>query len=272
MNVLFWNIKKKDSFIKTIVDIILEEDIDLVAFAEFPEEKEEQFKNEFKKALDDFEHLQPVKPNKIIIFYRSRQVNISNAYDGHKINVKRVKSAKDGNVYNFIFCHLRDQFSTDKEQLPGFARPIVKEILEYEKDQKNARTILCGDFNMDPFECGMLEYDCFNAMQTASLALKGTRNIEGDPYPMFYNPTWGLMGDLHGQDVPGTFYYAPSHPIQQYWHLLDQVIIRPDVIPVFDKKQLKIVTTGRNYNLLNKNGNIDASYSDHLPIKFHLNI
>lgn len=272
MNILFWNIKKKDTFIKTIVDIISEENIDLIAFAEFPEGSESPFKDAFKKAFDDFEYLEPIKPNKIELFYRSKQVNISNAYDGHRISVNKVHSAIDGYEYNFIFCHLRDQFSTDKEQLPGFARLVVQEILEYEKEQDNARTILCGDFNMNPFERGMLEYDCFNAMQTTSLALKRTRNIEGNPYQMFYNPTWGLMGDLHGQDVPGTYYFTPSHPIQQYWHLLDQVIIRPDVIPVFDKSQLKIVTTGQNYNLLNGSGNIDSNYSDHLPIKFHLNI
>jgi exonuclease III len=273
MNALFWNIKKKDTFTDTIVNIVREEDVDLIAFAEFPAQQQTFFEQELKRAYADYKYLAPIKPNKIELFYRDNKVVVSNAYDGKRINVNKVHSTTDGKDYNLIFCHLKDAYSSDRSQLSGFARPIVKEILDYEDMEHSKRTLICGDFNMDPFESGMLEYDGFNAMQTESLAKKRHRNIEGESYQMFYNPTWGLMGDLHGKDVPGTYYYAPSHPIQQYWHLLDQVIMRPDVIPVFDKSQLKIVTKGQTYNLLNKNNNIDDKrFSDHLPIKFHLNI
>ena len=84
---------------------------------------------------------------------------------------------------------------------------------------------------------------------------------------------WGLYGDVHGNDVAGTFYYRACQPIHQYWHMLDQVIMRPDVIPVFDKRALKIAAKGNTYNLLNNKGIVDTkNYSDHLPIKFKLNI
>lgn len=272
MNVLFWNIKKKDAFMNTIVDIVKEEKIDLIAFAEFPLHQKDNFEQMLGKAIPGFMYLDPIKPNKIELFYRKGTVEISNAYDGERICVNKVYSAIEGNSYNLIFCHLKDSYSTDRSQLAGFTRLIVKEILEYEEMENNKRTLICGDFNMDPYESGMLEYDGFNAMQTGALAMKKYRNVNGKAYQMFYNPMWGLMGDLHGREVPGTFYYAPSQPIQSYWHLLDQVIMRPDVIPVFDKKKLKIVTSGKHYNLLNSNNNINKSYSDHLPIKFHLKI
>lgn len=272
MNILFWNIKKKDTFTSTITDIVKEECVDIVAFAELPNGKELFFEQELIKADSSFKYLPPIKPTKVEVFYRYGVVNIIPAYDGKRINVNRIHSPIDNNDYYICFCHLKDAYTTDRNQLPGYARRVMDELLEFEKGVKSKRTIICGDFNMDPYDQAMLECDSFNAMQTALLAMKRQRNVEGSSYEMFYNPMWGLLGDLHGRDVPGTFYYSPSEPIQTFWHLIDQVIIRPDVIPVFVKQRLKIVTKGKTYNLLNRNNNISDKYSDHLPILFTLNI
>lgn len=272
MNILFWNINKKDTFINTIAEIVREEDIDIVAFAEFPQGRDAAFVRELKQVAPSFKHLEPFSPGKVEIFYKDGLVDISNIYNGRRITVDKVHSSIDNEDYYFVFCHLKDATMTDKKQLPGYARHTVKEIVGFEKDYRSKRTIVCGDFNMDPYESSMLEHDGFNAMQTTAIAMKRQRNVEGESYEMFYNPMWGLYGDLHAQDVSGTYYYAPGIPIQPYWHIIDQVILRPDVIPVFDKRLLKIVSKGQNYNLLNRNSNISDQYSDHLPIKFTLNI
>ena len=273
MNVLFWNLCRKDSFTNVIADIIRDEEIDLVAFAEFPKGKELFFESELRAVDKSFTYLEPIADNRRIdVFYKSGIVDIINSFGGERIIVDRIHSSANGQDYYIVFCHLRDARNVSKEQLAGFAREIVKEILDFEKEKDNHHLIVCGDFNMNPYDNAMIEHDSFNAMQTAALANKCNRNVYGKPYLLFYNPMWGLFGDLHGQDVPGTYYYAPSIPIQPYWHILDQVIMRPEVINVFDKKQLKIVTKGPSYNLLNANNNICHKYSDHLPIKFTLNI
>lgn len=272
MNILFWNINKKYTFIKTIAEIVREEDIDIVAFAEFPEGYVAAFEHELTNVHPSVKHLVPVTPGKVELFYKDATVDITPSYNGRRITVDKVHSKLDNEDYYFVFCHLKDALMTDKNQLPGYARHTVKEITGFENDVRSKRTIVCGDFNMDPYEQAMLEHDGFNAMQTSSIAMKRRRNVEDDSFEMFYNPMWGLYGDLHGQDVSGTYYYAPGQPIQQYWHIIDQVIMRPDVIPVFDKSQLKIVAKGCNYNLLNRNDSISTQYSDHLPIKFNLNI
>lgn len=54
MNALFWNIKKKDTFTNTIVNIVREEDIDLIAFAEFPPMQQSFFEQELRKAHADY--------------------------------------------------------------------------------------------------------------------------------------------------------------------------------------------------------------------------
>lgn len=272
MNVLFWNIGKKKTFSNVIVDVVKEESIDLIAFAEIPNNETSFFENELKKADISYTYLTPIKHTKVEVYYKSSVVDIINAYDGKRISVNKVHSNKNGNEYYLVFCHLKDAYSTDKSQLQGFARSVVKEILEHEEAVKSKRTLVCGDFNMNPYENAMIECDGFNAMPTEKIAKKGHRKVEGKSYEMFYNPMWGLMGDLNGQLVSGTYYYDPLLPIQQYWHIVDQVIMRPEMVSVFEKKQLKILSKGHTYNLLNRNNNMSNKFSDHLPIKFQLNI
>lgn len=53
--------------------------------------------------------------------------------------------------------------------------------------------------------------------------------------------------------------------------MFDQVLIRPDLITNFDTDSLDILTSDGEVSFL-KNNIIDKSISDHLPIKFSLNL
>lgn len=273
MVILFWNICKKDSFFSTIVDIVREEDVDLIAFAEFPDGEEKLFENELQQVEPSFRYLKPYGKNKIEIFYKEGKVSISNAQDGERISVKRIISKINGITYSLIFCHIWSRLYSPARQQNYKIPIVVKEIIDYERQENNKHTVVCGDFNMDTFDDGMLLHNGFNAMMTETIANRKTRKVEKEEFGLFYNPMWSLYGDLHGNEVAGTYYYQTNEPVAQYWHMLDQVIMRPDVIPVFDKQSLKIVAKGVSYNLLNKKGIIDKNnYSDHLPIMFNLNI
>ncbi|RGK51900.1 hypothetical protein DW653_15980 [Phocaeicola plebeius] len=61
--------------------------------------------------------------------------------------------------------------------------------------------------------------------------------------------------------------------VELFWHLLDQVLIRKGLIDYFEDSQLDIITTIDGNSLLNRNGSINnKDYSDHLPLKFRINI
>lgn len=273
MNFLFWNIKQKDSFFSTIQNIVKEEALDLIAFAEFPQGKETVFESQLQHVSTEFKYLMPNTKNKIEIFYKQGVVDISNAYDGERISANKIISAIDKKTYILVFCHVWSKLFLETKQQNYQIPFIVEEIKDFEATEKNENTLVCGDFNMDAFQDAMLLHNGFNAMMTTAIACKRTRKVQKKDFSMFYNPMWGLYGDIHGNDVAGTYYHNAYQPVHQYWHMLDQVIMRPDVIPVFDKKALKIVSKGMTYNLLNKKGVIDdKNYSDHLPIKFRLNI
>lgn len=273
MNFMFWNIQQKDSFFTTIQDIMLEEGIDVVAFAEFPNGKEVLLESVLQRLDPSFKYLIPFRKGKIEVFYKSCMVNIVPAFDGERICANKIVSAVDGKTYIFFYCHLWSKIFKESRQ-QNFEVPfIVEEITRYESSEHNQNSIVCGDFNMDAFQDGMLLHNGFNAMMTSSIANRRSRKVNKCDFDMFYNPMWGLYGDVHGNRVAGTYYYNAYDAVHQYWHMFDQVIMRPDVIPVFDKSSLKIVSKGTTYDLLKTNGIINKNqYSDHLPIKFKLNI
>jgi hypothetical protein len=103
-------------------------------------------------------------------------------------------------------------------------------------------------------------------------ASKGSRRVAGREYPFFYNPMWGHFGDMN-EGSPGTYYYSGSRHKEFFWHIFDQILIRPALIEFFQHDSLKILSTDDNVSFLTTQGLPNKSIaSDHLPILFKLNL
>ena len=270
MKFLFWNIHKNANAIPYLHNIVREEGIDVVGIAEYPPEY--AIENVLRSRSMTFSYLKPVvDKEKIKIFYRNSRVKINNKLNGQFVVIKQIKSL--GYIVSLIFCHLPSKISCNEDEQLSRATAINREINDYEQtNAKNRLTIVCGDFNMNPFDKGMVHCEGFHAVMDKRIAMRRWRKFQETDYSFFYNPMWGCLGDNGKGGTPGTYFYDPSHSIQYFWNMFDQVLIRPDLIPLFDDKSLKIVTTGKSYNLMNINGRIDKKISDHLPIMFNLKI
>jgi hypothetical protein len=139
-----------------------------------------------------------------------------------------------------------------------------------EKEVKHSRTIIVGDFNMNPFEAGMVSANGLHGVMTKQIAQQRSRIVQKTEYPYFYNPMWSLMGDASpGQ--PGTFFYTKAEHACYFWNMFDQILLRPDLLECFDNRNLKIIDTINGLSLLSMNGRPSrAIASDHLPIYFEL--
>ena len=270
MKFLFWNIHKNVDAIPCLHNIVREEGVDVVGIAEYPQEY--TIDNVLRSRSMTFSYLKPVVDNeKVKIFYRNSRVKIDNKLNGQFVVVKQIESL--GRIVSLIFCHLPSKINCNEDEQLTRARAINREINEYEQTNAKSRlTIVCGDFNMNPFDKGMVHCEGFHAVMDRNIAIKRSREVLGMDYYFFYNPMWGCLGDNGKGGTPGTHFYNPSDSIQYFWNMFDQVLIRPDLIPFFDDKSLKIVTSGKSYNLMNINGRIDKRISDHLPIMFNLKI
>jgi endonuclease/exonuclease/phosphatase (EEP) superfamily protein YafD len=159
----------------------------------------------------------------------------------------------------------------ESDQLSESPR-YVDLLREAENRVGHQRTILVGDFNMNPYEKGMVNANGFNAVMSRSIAEKRERTVQGKEYSFFYNPMWGLSGDISVGPI-GTYFLNPPGHSSYYWHILDQVLIRPDLLEAFESSALQILDSDGEKSLLSENGAPDKSWaSDHLPLLFRFKI
>ncbi len=145
-------------------------------------------------------------------------------------------------------------------------------IRSAELARKHARTVLVGDFNMNPFESGMVGAPGFHGTMAREVAMRRTRTVQAQEYPFFYNPMWSCFGDFPDRP-PGTTYYERAEHVCYFWGMFDQVLIRPDLVQSFDPASLRILTHAGSQPLVGGNGRPSKSFaSDHLPILFKIQI
>ncbi|MCX7110574.1 MAG: hypothetical protein NTX45_10685 [Proteobacteria bacterium] len=150
---------------------------------------------------------------------------------------------------------------------------LSDEIRQVENDCGHARTVLMGDLNMNPFEAGVISACGLHATMSGKIAQeKKSRVVQSREYQFFYNPMWSLFGDAT-RGPAGTYYYESAKHSVQFWHMFDQVLLRPDMIPVFKHDELKILETDGNLSFLTRQGIPDKRRSsDHLPVLFGIDI
>lgn len=274
MNILFWNLQEKGTFFDTIVSIVNEEDIDVAFFAEFPNGTGDALTLESKlKTVDNsFSYLQPIANRNIETFSRIRSPFFVYKQDEKRHSIFQINGIiNPDQKYNLFVCHLPSKINYSDDALGEKARGFRKRVEEFEEEQDCHNTIICGDFNMNPFEKGMYYAPMLNAVMDKSIARDKKRIVDGETYHYFYNPMWGHLGDNGRSCIPGSYFLSDSTIDKLHWNLLDQVILRPSVIDVFDDSKLKIVCKGASYNLLTPHNRInDSIYSDHLPLKFNI--
>ena len=145
---------------------------------------------------------------------------------------------------------------------------LADEIREAEKKIKHRRTVLVGDFNMQPFADGMTGAKGLHGVMSRQVASRGTRIVQTREYPLFYNPTWSLMGDL-SEGPPGSYYYENGQQVEYFWWMFDQVLIRPELAAKTGNGGCRFLTEIGGKTLLDAKGRPDASQgSDHLPLLF----
>ena len=148
------------------------------------------------------------------------------------------------------------------------ATPIVSAIRETESKRNHNRTIVVGDFNMNPYESGIVGSFEFHGVMTKKLATAMGSLAARKDRMCFYNPMWACFGD-QSAGPPGTHYYPnPADPVNHFWHLYDQVLIRPDLLNRFVRVE---ILSGDGVELfVTKDGRPRrATFSDHLPLLAH---
>ncbi|MCU0227421.1 MAG: endonuclease/exonuclease/phosphatase family protein [Bryobacterales bacterium] len=169
-----------------------------------------------------------------------------------------------------VCLHLPSKLYASDDRLALSAGDVSRRIRELEATVRHERTVVVGDFNLNPFEAGMIAVGAFHATRALDVARRHRRVVNGTTYPFFYNPMWQLYTASNGAP-PGTYYYEQSEQVAHFWHVFDQVLIRPSLLPRFDHRALQVLHEVVGVSLLDGKGRPDpAIASDHLPLTFQL--
>jgi hypothetical protein len=170
-----------------------------------------------------------------------------------------------------VLVHGLDKRNNSVRKQELFIEQVVSSIAYFETQLGHSRTLVFGDFNANPFESAVAGALGMHAVISKELAKSKPREMLGRTCPYFYNPMWSAYGAR--SRAPATYYFRGSDPHELYWHMLDQVVVRPLLIDRFDSNALQIVTDIRGKDLLTKHGiPNDRDFSDHLPLVFAVDL
>jgi hypothetical protein len=167
--------------------------------------------------------------------------------------------------------HLVDARNWSRESQASECRWLINEIEHAERRVGHQRTVLVGDFNMDPFGSGVVDANGLHGVMSRHIAQEAKRTIQSRERTFFYNPMWRLLGDDSGA-APGSYYYRNAEPVLYFWHMFDQVMLRPELLPHFQHEKLAVLSQVGERSLLTRNGIPDRNISDHLPLLFGLDL
>ena len=275
MTIGFWNLDKKE-LSDLMIDFVIEWDIDLLFLAEATPETTAAFLRKSKSTIkgDGFRQI-ACRKDKVILLSRFNDTlfeDKSSLYQSQRMVAYKLKIPSVG-ALNIIGLHFHSKKNWSDISLAMECATLANNIAVVENNCACNDTILIGDFNMNPFESGMVAANGLHSVIDLDYAVgkSNGREIDNIHYPYFYNPMWNFFGD-HKQPL-GTYYNRASGNVSYEWHIFDQILIRPSLKKYLFNDYIKIVTRIGTKSLLNSLRRPDRSdCSDHLPITITLKL
>lgn len=281
----FWNIDNKNKETRfdksdSLIDFVSEQQIEILILAEADDNTTLEFLKKAKHLKKDFNQVSSFDKKKITIlttlsidlFDNKINLDISKLYTSNRWLIYHIE-IPNGIRFNLASVHFHSKLNWAKESLALECVNFSRDIVKVEQATSCDATILIGDFNMNPFEDGIIAANGLHAIQDLDYVSKRPkgRDIDGIDYKYFYNPMWNFFGD-HKKPF-GTHYCRPSGHISQEWNIYDQVMFRAPIKQHLSKDYINIVESIAGDKLTKAFERPDRdNYSDHLPIILKLKL
>jgi len=259
MKILFWNTNRNSAINPYVASIVCDYNIDILVIAEYGADKNElcdMFKNN-KQYLTECNTLGCDR-----IEAWSSYVNVKPGIQERYYSIQVIQE-------EFILCcvHMFTDLHGDRsDERLAIIQKIMYDIQKIEKEIQSQRTIIIGDINEMPYGKGCLNANGFHGLPALTISDRPTRTVNEMEYRKFYNPMWNLPGDF--SYPPGTYYVNQSKLHSPMWYMLDQVIMSQDILPLFKKECLKIITSCSYADLMDEsqhpNKKNQRSFSDNV--------
>lgn len=263
LTVLFWNLAGKDLG-DQLSTLAVQQRADIIAVCEAKSLSREFLPN---SPAAWAEAAPIVAGHKIRLFFRGSNFRVQRV---HEHGLERIIIARIILKHTELLLavvHLGSKASWSHNHLFAESLVIAGELRKVEARFRHRRTIAVGDFNMNPYEPGMMAAAGFHAVMTKRLALNEDRTVQEETYPFFYNPMWGCFGD-RTPGPSGTYFFRNSDQLAPCHHIFDQVLLRPSLLSSTPER-VHILETCGDAPLCDDKGRPDrVRFSDHLPVVF----
>jgi hypothetical protein len=267
---LFWNTNRRP-----LADLVAraaeEYHVDILMLAESAAGAVEILKKLNEKA-PNFHYAPPRAPTAVSVFTRFSGEFLKPTFESGRVSIRRMALPARAELL-LVMAHLPSKLHWSEDSQTFECAELARSIRQEEEKVGHSRTLLIGDLNVDPFESGVVSAAGLHGLMTRELATgENLRTVQGKGYATFYNPMWGHFGD-RGGGPSGSYYYEGAEHKVNFWHLFDQILIRPDVLEFCPSDPVTILTRVGDTSLLSESGRPDKSAaSDHLPLLFKLSL
>ncbi len=249
--------------------MIIENDIDIVALVETDALDVQGVLNSLKLQSQDWK-LSEICPETNIKILTKSKVHISVHKEDKNFATYKISEREETFLFHVVHfpSPLRlEECARDMRAIN--VSQVLRKIEEGIFDKSECKSIIVGDFNLQPYSQGIASVHGFNATMSIPKAKKLFRKIDGVQKLFYFNPTWKIMGDH--KNAQGTYYNSSDQQDKSiFWYSFDELLIRPYFIDRFNWDYFGIVERTKDYEFI-RNDVIDKSnYSDHLPIKFEI--
>ena len=161
---IFWNVNRA-SRTDLICRLVAEAKADLIVLAESGVDREVLLQNLRAKVENSF-HVPPSSVDRLQVFARFEKMAVRETYAdvSGRVSIRTLHVAETELL--FAAVHLQSKVNWNNEDQLAEAITLADEIRREEKRHGHNRTIVFGDFNMNPFEPGIVAANGFNAMMT----------------------------------------------------------------------------------------------------------
>ena len=250
LKILLWNVNKKN-LSQEINDLVNSHNINLLIIIEFGDYEEVILKN-LQSLNNDFLCISNKIFDKARIFTSINELNIEEIYGHSRYGLYHLVH----NSFNDLLMgvvHFPSKLNWgDSDDHSGLCTSLREDLELKELELEHSRTFILGDFNMNPFEKGLLSAVGLNNTSSREIALVGERQVLTKPFKYFYNPMWNFFGEFSKGSVSGTHYFDTYKYINLHWNIYDQILLRPDIIDLFDENNLDILREIEGKSLLKK--------------------
>jgi exonuclease III len=276
IKVLSWNINRKTVFEAIVNDITTDVDILILTEAENVIDASIEATGRLQRiSLIDPSFQNHLTPR---VYASNSRFNLTHFYTApsRRMSAYTLSISGAGPII-FWVIHFPSKAEYNSETQEDLANTYISWINEIENLKKTKRSIVCGDFNMNPFELGMVKPKGFNATLSKEIVKTDrVRRFHFQDYDYFYNPMWNFMGDhIHSKGtskLPGSYHFTTTTDVEiTYWNVFDKVIVRHEVLDNLDLSSINLLQNRNGHIFTDSNYTIDSNtYSDHLPLLFDL--